>query len=104
MHKFTCTECPTQPFFAKFAPVFEDPYFCPCCGQADTTTYVGEVNQDTINQRFEEINDLMRKLYDIRKSPIKYALSDLSDWLEYDLDRALTMLDELQADVEESGK
>lgn len=101
MHKFTCTECPSTPFYTTFALVYDEPAFCPNCGQQTTVSYVGEVNQDVINVRFEDIMNHMRRLYDIRKSSMRYGLSDLADWMEHELDRVLEQLDELQADIEE---
>lgn len=58
------------------------------------------VKETKHTERFDAIGDMLRKLYDIRKSPIKYALSDLSDWLEWDLEKVMVQLDELQYDVE----
>jgi hypothetical protein len=43
LHKFTCTECPTQPFYTTFEPKFDPPATCPCCGQATTVKYQEKV-------------------------------------------------------------
>lgn len=54
-----------------------------------------------INNYFGHIDNYLRKLHDIRKGSLKYGLSDLSDWLDTDLDRVCVLLDELQYEVNE---
>lgn len=108
MHEYTCKDCDESSFYVKFAPMFDPPAFCPCCGSHEYVSYVGEyegshtiiVPDETHNQQIDAITDLMRKLDDIKKGKLKYGLSDLSDWLENDLDKVAVLLDELRYEVE----
>jgi uncharacterized protein CbrC (UPF0167 family) len=50
LHKFTCTECKTTPFYTSFSPIYDDS-FCPCCGQDKTVTYQGPVMVEEVVKR-----------------------------------------------------
>lgn len=51
LHKFTCTECESKPFYTSFAPKYDDSY-CPCCGQDKTVKYQGVVQvEETLTRR-----------------------------------------------------
>lgn len=49
LHKFTCKECPTVPFYTIFLPKYDD-VFCPCCGFEKTVDYAGVVNMEEVTQ------------------------------------------------------
>jgi len=42
MHLYQCSECDGKTFATWFAPVFNMPAFCPCCGKDRTVAYKGE--------------------------------------------------------------
>lgn len=52
------------------------------------------------NNKIDAVTELMRKLYDIKKRSTAFGLSDLSDWLDSDLEKVCMMLDELRNDLE----
>lgn len=56
LHKFTCTECPTNPFYTSFYPKY-DSVPCPCCADDGKVTYQGPVNMEevAVNVRQSEV-------------------------------------------------
>lgn len=103
-HEYRCTfidsKCGINGiFYTNFEPQFDEHIaYCPCCGNSEFVQYLGKVEADL--SRFDKINNLLAVLSDIRKGSVKYGLSDLSDWLDHDLDKILVELDELRYEVE----
>lgn len=98
---YVCSRTPQHRIYADQKPV------CNMCMVEAVNEEKGDLLVNTIypmmfshNQQIDAITELMRKLDDIKKGKLKYGLSDLSDWLDSDLEKVCVMLDELRIDTE----
>lgn len=55
----------------------------------------------TAGEKFAEVQALLGKLEDMKKRPFRYALTDLNDWMNTDLDKVSNLLDEIEYDVKD---
>ena len=55
----------------------------------------------TVQEKFERVHEILGKLEEIKKSPMKYALLDLVDFLEKDADKISKLVDDIEYDVKD---